>query len=1212
MQYPRRSPLIHAGHILADRFELRRRIGAGGMGEVYEAYDRDRGEVVALKTLARADGDTLARFKREFRALQTTAHPNLVSLRELIRDDEHWFFTMELVEGRHFLEHVRAARAVTGGLPVCDEGRLRAALRQLVHGLLALHDAGLVHRDIKPSNVMVTRAGRVVVLDFGLVTELDPAAQSQATGPIGTIEYMAPEQAVGAAVGEAADWYAMGVMLYEALTGQVPHTGHALQILIDKQQVVPTPPESLSPDAPADLLALCRDLLRIDPASRPSGTAVARRLGLDVAETRTPRPSMLAGVAMFVGRERELAELGRAAERARAHSIVHLVVGESGIGKSELVARYVRELRATEPGVLTLAGRCYERESVPYKALDGVADGLVQLLASLDAAEVAPLLPARASLLVRLFPVFQRVAAIATAPALREEVGERHEQRRLMFAALRELLGAFVGARRLVITIDDLQWADADSLLLLRELLVGFGAPRALVLATVRGGDAEAEQVASRLDGLIVQRTALGPMTDDECHLLAARLVPALVARLDLPRIVREAGGHPMFLHEILRHVETQGADVAPSATLDDALWARVGLLRADARQVLEVVCLAGAPLAAEVIATACRLGATEVARATATLRVAGLAREVHRGRALALEPFHNRVREAVSGRVDVTASRDMHARIAEALEVSAGPRDPQLLLRHVRLAGLPQRAARYAEEAAELSETAHAFEQAAELWRIALEVVPRDASDARRVRLRLGEALINAGHGAEAAAEYLAAAEGADRATHLECHRHAAEQLIINGRITPGLAVLETLLVEIGARSPRTPRATLLSLLGHRAQLRLRGLGFRERSRREIADAELLELDVLMAAAHGLAMVDTLRGADFQVRQLLLALRCGYRPQIVRALLLESMFQATSGHARRARQLRDRASEVGIAQDDPYLIALQDGAVGVGAYFAGDMVGAVTALGRSEAVLRRAPGNNWEASTTRLFQIFGLRIIGDHGLLRRKYDQYTTEAAHRGDHYLDSTMRRAAVPMWLAEDDPAGGRRDLQRATWVPPSTRFHVQHFHELLALGELALYTGDFADAAQIDEMSRQLQRSLLLRVETIRVQHDYLRGRLALAGHGRRADAAGHARRLAGERNRLGPLWALILRAGMAAGDGARPRAVTLLAQAADLAETCGLRLTAAAARRRLAALRAGPGDDVMAVDATEEMALLGVRAPGRMTDLLVPIGAPAPR
>ncbi|HEY5947807.1 MAG TPA: serine/threonine-protein kinase, partial [Kofleriaceae bacterium] len=249
------------------------------MGEVFEAFDRDTAEVIALKTLARADGDTVTRFKREFRALQSTSHPNLVNLRELVRDGDHWFLTMELVQGRHFLEYVRR-----------DVNKLRIALRQLVQGLRVLHDSGLIHRDIKPSNVMVSEEGRVVLLDFGLVTALDPARQSVDGRAIGTVEYMSPEQAVGRQVTEAADWYAVGVMLYEALTGDVPHTGHALEILISKQQNEPRAPEEIAPNAPSDLLSLCKALLEIDPCARPSGPEIARRLGIVDAESRRITP----------------------------------------------------------------------------------------------------------------------------------------------------------------------------------------------------------------------------------------------------------------------------------------------------------------------------------------------------------------------------------------------------------------------------------------------------------------------------------------------------------------------------------------------------------------------------------------------------------------------------------------------------------------------------------------------------------------------------------------------------------------------------------------------------------------------------------------------------------------------------------------------------------------------------------------------------------
>ena len=151
------------------RFTVRRRLGMGGMGVVYEVDDTARREIVALKTLRRTTAVDIYRLKREFRSLADVVHRNLVSLYELFADDDQCFFTMELVPGENFVDYVRG----TGEAGRSDE-RVVSAVRQLVEGILILHRMGKLHRDIKPSNVLVTPDGRVVILDFGLVTELAP------------------------------------------------------------------------------------------------------------------------------------------------------------------------------------------------------------------------------------------------------------------------------------------------------------------------------------------------------------------------------------------------------------------------------------------------------------------------------------------------------------------------------------------------------------------------------------------------------------------------------------------------------------------------------------------------------------------------------------------------------------------------------------------------------------------------------------------------------------------------------------------------------------------------------------------------------------------------------------------------------------------------------------------------------------------------------
>ncbi len=523
------------------RYAIQRCLGRGGFGVVYQAFDRQQNAIVALKTLHRPGADALFRFKREFRALAEISHPNLVTLYELVSDGQDWFFTMELVSGVDFLTYVRPqpltenveTRTIPPTLPMseivlntqydvapgtvarapcpADPSRLRAAARQLAQGLCELHRADTLHRDIKPSNVLVTREGRVVILDFGLIAEMSSEGAGQFSSRAGTPAYMAPEQTAGLPPAEPADWYAVGVMLFEALTGRRPFTGTTSELIARKQLFDAPDASTLATGVPEDLDALCRDLLRRDPQLRPARKDVLFRLGalqtsVHDQPARTP----------FVGREQQLEELAHALASVRSgQTMVALAHGTSGIGKTAMVHRFLNELRG-EPGVLTLAGRCFERESVPFKAFDSVIDQLTQYLKLLPSNVLEEILPRDLSALTRLFPVLREVEdAVRTRPI---EIADLKELRQRAFAALRELLGRLSQRTTLVLFIDDLHWGDADSAALFADLLQPPYPPRLFLIACYRTEDA----IASPLLLALLKMRGHGRLRDRR-HRIVAR-----------------------------------------------------------------------------------------------------------------------------------------------------------------------------------------------------------------------------------------------------------------------------------------------------------------------------------------------------------------------------------------------------------------------------------------------------------------------------------------------------------------------------------------------------------------------------------------------------------------------------------------------------------------------------------------------------------------
>jgi tetratricopeptide (TPR) repeat protein len=324
-------------------------------------------------------------------------------------------------------------------------------------------------------------------------------------------------------------------------------------------------------------------------------------------------------------------------------------------------------------------------------------------------------------------------------------------------------------------------------------------------------------------------------------------------------------------------------------------------------REILELACVAGQPLSPKVTATVLECSPEQMHREVRALRAARILRTSSVEQADDFEPYHDRIRTAARRGISEERGRELHRRIALALERLAEA-DPERLARHWRRAGQAQRAAELAREAADQAVRAVDFARAARLYRMALDLREYPDDEERELITCLGTALSNAGRPERASEAFRAAADGADPATRLDLRNRAAGELLRGGHVEEGMKALREVLGEIELDLATTPRRALASLVQRRAWLRLRGLRWRPRDETEVPKSELTKLDILASAAVSLAMVDFIRGADFQARHLLMSLRVGEPSHVSKALGVEAGYQIVSGNVKRGRQLAELA----------------------------------------------------------------------------------------------------------------------------------------------------------------------------------------------------------------------------------------------------------------------------------------------------------------
>jgi signal transduction histidine kinase/serine/threonine protein kinase len=839
---PRRANAASAGppeaRVFGGRFQATRRLKDDQEVATLLGTDLERGGDVIIKTAAAAtvSAGVQMRLQHEAEVLGAVHSPNLTPLLRVGREHGLLYLTMPFVPGVTLRE-----RLVEGPLTMRDA---LAVGHGIAAALAEAHAKGVLHRDVKPANVIVDGGAPlrdVTLIDFGLARSGRLSASIRDL-PAGTAHYMSPEQAglLHHDVDERADLYSLGAVLFECLTNRPPFQGATVGEVLRQHMTAPPPklwrPGSAIPRALAEVID---HLLEKDPSDRyQTAEALAADLteigrGLDRGDSE---PKVVVGIRdrrrtltepALIGRDRELAELAGALERARAgKGGMALLEAPSGGGKTRLLDELAR--RGAEAGAWVLRGQGIDRTAqAPYQMLEAT---MRELVAS---ARVDHPLADR----IREGLAGREEAAVAAVPQLSSILGpvedggsgpEDHAEARTIraLADILDTLGA--DGRPALVLLDDCQWADGLTLGLVREWREQAeqrGACHVLLVLAFRSDEVTSDHPLRRLDSSL--RLVLPPLGAAE----VGRLVESMAGRLPseaIDLVERLSEGSPFMAAELLRGVVESGALLSEASgwRVDDRLMAdaqssrraavllsrRLERFPANVLRLLSTAAVLGKEFD---LGFAADLAGQSPGEASTAAQEARQRHVVWADAQGARYTFvHDRLREALLDRLSEEDRKRLHRMAAVRIESSDRERVFELAY-HFDAGGATERALPYAIAAAELARSRHTLQIAERNCRIA-ERAAGDADDGTRRRIAelFGEVLMLRGRYGEASEHLLQALSLAHgERERAEIEGQLGELAFKRGDVASASERIEGALRQLGERVPRTRAAFALAL---------------------------------------------------------------------------------------------------------------------------------------------------------------------------------------------------------------------------------------------------------------------------------------------------------------------------------------------------------------------------------------------------------------
>ena len=798
------------------RYRVLHSLGKGGMGEVFLADDTQLDRKVALKFLPDTlehDPTARERFQREAKSAAALDHPFICKVYEVTEANGKTCIAMEYVPGKTL-----ESRLAEGPLLLTEA--LEIAI-EIAEALEEAHARHIVHRDLKPSNIMLTNQGHAKVMDFGLAKQFSAAPVADddqrtmapdltdAGTRVGTLAYMSPEQVIGGSVDGRSDIFSFGIILYQMVSGT--HPFHHATVSDTVGSILRDPPAPIS-SCPATVYRSLKPVLEKLMAKQAADRYQSfrevrgdlRRLAREF--TRTPAADAVEDGdtvlpegpgSLLVGRDAEVAELGRALDHATGgQGALALIGGEPGIGKTRLADEILR--MAQQRGCAVLTGRCHDMADTP--PFIPFVEMLEQACRTLPSSTLRDALGDAAPEVAKLLPELKRRFPDIPAPA---SLPVEH-QRRFLFNSVREFLDRLSRVAPVVLVLDDLQWADESTLLLVQHMAHELGKMPTLMLVTHRDVEPKSNQAFTHaLETLtrqrLVHRMTLKRLSEPGVEAMLATLGERPAPDVLVRAVYEQTDGNPFFVEEVFRHLVEEGRlfddqrqwradlrvgelDVPESVRL--VIGRRLERLSEQAMLLVTASAVVGRTfdlglleelpdVAGETLITAIE----EAESARVIIPIAGSPEPRWRfGSEL--------VRQTLAGSLSTLRRRRWHLRIVEAMERAyAGALDTRAadFVYHLSQAGATRddRAVRYMTLAGDRARVMYANDDAAAQYQRALEALPDeppDHPDRLALHERLGDLLAPLGQREEADRHYqawLSAHEMAgDRVGQARAHR--------------------------------------------------------------------------------------------------------------------------------------------------------------------------------------------------------------------------------------------------------------------------------------------------------------------------------------------------------------------------------------------------------------------------------------------------------